>query len=421
MFSPVPAKMVDASGSRSRLPLDSLTVLLTSGCNLECQYCFRQAGSSRDLAWRDLERALVWAAATPGEELEVIFSGGEPLLAFETLRKAVKHIRHPACEGRAVEIRVLTNGLLLEDERLDFLVRHSVFVDLSFDGVPESQAARGAGTWAALDLLIGRIADRYPDWSADHLKVTVTLTPANLHNLADSVTYLVDRGVGGVGISPALSRVPGWDDDRWQDLDRQLGLVSELAQQHLAETGRVPFIPFRKYREMGPPRPKDRNPCVALEGRNPVLDVDGRLTSCMMFAPSGLDSKRPRRAEISRDLGLGRIDDRDFEKRRNGFHEDVRNRDIFRSAPELSSRYRSCSECPAADFCRICPLTLLEFGKGDSPTKVPALLCAYNYLMVEYHRKFPVQDNPTPPRVTVESLRSRMRYWDEVHAKNPGS
>ncbi len=396
-------------------PVGSLSVLLTSGCNLNCRYCYRKSGTTHSLSWGDLRRSLDWAHSTPGGELEVVFSGGEPLLEFDLLRRAVSHMQDNHLAGRPVVFRVLTNGILLDPERLEFLVRNSVFVNLSFDGVGEAQIERGEGTWDQLDRLLDLMQDSHPHWFSTHCQVTMTLTPQNLPYLADSVTYLIGKQVASIGVSPALSKVPGWNDDQLPLLERQLSLLFDRGKKHLEETGQVPFMAFRKYLEDDVPAGPGERTCAALDARNPVLDVDGRLYSCLLFAPSGLKTAEPRFGEIAQDIDLGRPDDLGFEERRLSFSKGIRNTKLFTSAPDLESIYGKCGECPAATVCKICPLALLEFGPEAAPKKVPALLCAYYYLTWKYNRDFPVQEDPNPPRVTVESIRERRRYWAQVN------
>jgi hypothetical protein len=259
------------------------------------------------------------------------------------------------------------------------------------------------------------IQDRHPDWFATHLQVTMVLTPRSLPWLADSVEYLVGKKVKSIGVSPVLSRVPGWNDDQFQALDQQLARVFNQGRQFLEETGQVPFRPFRKYKEDDVPPVPEQRACAALDPSNPVLDVDGRLFSCLMFAPSGLDNTEPRLMEIAHDIGLGRVDDQDFEEKRTSFSAGIRNKGLFIASPDLKSDYGHCNDCPAAAVCQICPLSMLEFGQGAAPKKVPALLCAYNFLIVKYHKKFPAQEDPNPPKVTPELIRERMRFWEQVN------
>ena len=393
------------------LPVDSLSVIVTSGCNLACTYCYRRGRSRLSLPWPELQRALDWALAAPGGALEVIFSGGEPLLGYPVLERAVRHLRARSRSAAPVKLRVLTNGILLDDRRLAFLAEQDVFVNLSCDGVAAAQVHRGAGTWRQLDALLDTMAARHPRWFASRCQVTATVTPANLPHLAGSVAYLCGKGVGTIALSPVMTVVPGCDDDLRPLLARQLRQVSDLSRRLHEATGRVPLVSLRRYAGGGPTPGKDRRPCVALEAGNPVLDVDGRISSCLMFAPSGLAGGDPRLKEIAADLDLGRIGEPGFEDRRRSFAAAVRNRGIFTSAPDLASRYGRCADCPAAATCRICPLTLLSAGRGRAPRTVPALLCAYNLLSAELRAAFPVQPDPRPPRVTAAALRQRMAHW----------
>jgi sulfatase maturation enzyme AslB (radical SAM superfamily) len=263
--------------------------------------------------------------------------------------------------------------------------------------------------------------ERHPDWFTSHFLVTMTLTPENLPHLAESVAYLLEKNVETIGISPALSRVPGWNDDVMDELDVQMSRIFQLGKRIFQKSGKVPFLPFRKYSDNELPVGQKQRTCAALESRSPVLDVDGTLYSCLMFAPSGLDSCDRRLVEITQDTIFGKVGSPDLEERRREFSSGIRNRDVFSSAPDLESIYGKCSECPAAALCKICPLSLLEFSSGPAPKAVPALLCAYYYLIMKYSRMFPVQDDPSPPRVTPESIRARMRHWNKVHEKIPGS
>lgn len=393
-------------------PVHSLTVVLTSGCNLACTYCYRRNAARRSLAWPVLRRALEWALAAPGGELEVILTGGEPLLRYGVLHRAMVHLRGRSRGGRAVKLRVLTNGLLLNDDRLDFLAAQAVFVNLSCDGVAAAQDHRGTGTWPRLDRLLEVMARRHPQWYADHLQVTAVVTPANLSHLAESVAYLCGKGVGTIALSPALTAVPGWNDDLRPQLADQLRRVADIARHLYETTGRMPLQAFRKYGQDEPGAAQNAKPCAALDSGNPALDVDGRLTSCLMFAPSGLDQDDPRLREIAHDLDLGRVGGPGFEARRASFATAVRNREVFTSARELRSIHGRCRDCAAAATCRICPLSLLSCGRGRAPRTVPALLCAYHRLRAELRADFPVQPDPRPPRVTAASIRQRREQWE---------
>ncbi|MFO7609615.1 MAG: radical SAM protein [Candidatus Krumholzibacteriia bacterium] len=383
-----------------------LSVVATSACNLSCSYCYRRCAAPRSLAWPDLRRTLDWALDPPGGGLEVMFTGGEPLLAPALLHQGVLYLRRRAAAGTPATLRVLSNGILLDEEWLAFLSGHDVHLNLSCDGVAAAQEQRGRGTWRRLDDLLAAAAARYPRWFETRLQVTATVSRANLPHLADSVDYLFGKGVAAIGLSPALTAAPGGDGDPRPLLAAQLERIGAQALRHYERTGRVPLLALRKHSIDSEPPAARRGACGALDATHPTLDVDGRLTSCLMFVPSGLDRRDPRLAAIARDLDLGRVGEAGLEERRRTFAASVASRELFGSGLDLHSSGGRCRDCPAAAVCRICPISLLSCGPEAAPRRVPALLCAFTRLVVELRRDFPVLPDPDPPRVTAAEIRA---------------
>lgn len=239
---------VPAPAGPAKLPVRGLSVVATSACNLACGYCYRRCAAPRSLAWPDLKRTLDWARDPPGGALEVVFTGGEPLLVPGLLRRAVRYLRRPATPGPPVTVRVLSNGTLLDEDLLAFLRDHDVHLNLSCDGVAAAQERRGRGTWRRLDGLLAVAAARHPRWFETRLQVTATVTGANLPYLADSVDYLLGKGVAAIGLSPALTAAPGGDGDPRPLLAAQLARIGAQALRLYESTGRVPLLALRKHR-----------------------------------------------------------------------------------------------------------------------------------------------------------------------------
>ena len=69
------------------------------------------------------------------KDLSIIFFGGEPLLEFALIEKIVPYIREKeAGSGKTVNLSLSTNGLLLDEKIVDFLVKHNVGCQVSIDG-----------------------------------------------------------------------------------------------------------------------------------------------------------------------------------------------------------------------------------------------------------------------------------------------
>lgn len=113
-------------------------------CNLNCEYCFASQGNYHgDRAVMSLEvgkRALDFLIENSGtrKNLEVDFFGGEPLMNFETVKEMVAYARSIEKEkGKNFRFTLTTNGLLIDDDVIDFANKEMSNVVLSLDGRKE--------------------------------------------------------------------------------------------------------------------------------------------------------------------------------------------------------------------------------------------------------------------------------------------
>ncbi|HHY34472.1 MAG TPA: SPASM domain-containing protein [Firmicutes bacterium] len=120
----------------------ALCLLVTNDCNLRCRYCFAKGGRvdrskmSPEVARRSLD--FLFAGLGKRSRCEVDFFGGEPLLVFDVVKDAILYGEKKAqAEGKTIKFTLTTNGVLLDDEIVRFLLDHHVSVILSMDGRPE--------------------------------------------------------------------------------------------------------------------------------------------------------------------------------------------------------------------------------------------------------------------------------------------
>jgi len=110
-------------------------IIPTERCSLGCSYCYAASTpSGRSLPLRDATAAIDWIADKAGSDLGITFiGGGEPTLEWELLEAS---ILHAVAEYGDKDLRVLlvTNGTGLTQERVGFLSRFKVQVQVSFDG-----------------------------------------------------------------------------------------------------------------------------------------------------------------------------------------------------------------------------------------------------------------------------------------------
>src|SRR5439155_4019250 len=155
--------------------LRAVKLVLTAGCNLRCSYCYQSDKKNLRIDWEIVRATLDRLLASARSDVELLFIGGEPLLEFPTIERAVAYVDEHKRPDMAVQYATITNGLLLGQCEADFLVRHRFNVQLSFDGLPPAQQLRGQHTFEKLNALLDTLRDRHPGFYDERLRVNITL------------------------------------------------------------------------------------------------------------------------------------------------------------------------------------------------------------------------------------------------------
>ena len=128
-------------------------------CNLNCEYCFASQGKyNGERAVMDFEtgkRALDFLIENSGTRtnLEVDFFGGEPLMNWQVVKDLVKYARSIEKDhGKNFRFTLTTNGVLVDDEVIEFANKEMSNVVLSLDGRKEVHDKyrvdyNGQGSW----------------------------------------------------------------------------------------------------------------------------------------------------------------------------------------------------------------------------------------------------------------------------------
>ncbi len=113
-------------------------------CNLKCNYCFASQGNFKGerthMSLETGKKALEFLAKNSGNRrnLEVDFFGGEPLMNFQVVKDLVAYGREiEKVYNKNFRFTITTNGVLLDDDKIDFINEHMDNVVLSLDGRKE--------------------------------------------------------------------------------------------------------------------------------------------------------------------------------------------------------------------------------------------------------------------------------------------
>ncbi len=236
--------------------------------------------------WRTARNALEWLLSSGSSLISVEFNGGEPLLEMATLRRAVEFVEANRPPGTRVAYSVTTNGTLLTPEILAFLFEHGFTISISFDGVEAAQRKRGEGTFEVLDRLIEQLREEHAPQLAPHVKILLTLVASTIPYFAESVRYLLGKGVQAIDIAPRLTPDPDWHPSCREDLERTMDEIVRLSLDHWRRTGTVP-VSF-----LAGARPPDASAsageflCSVSAATSLSVDPDGRGWACPVFASS---------------------------------------------------------------------------------------------------------------------------------------
>jgi uncharacterized protein len=266
-----------------------LVMNVAEECNLACRYCivgqgrFRRQGAlmRREVALRGVDFLLEISGNSPRCHIE--FFGGEPLLNFEVIRETMTYGQVAASrQGKQLTCGIVTNGTLLNEERIAFFKRNHVHVGISLDGSPEvndrmRRFSDGRGSYQAIARHLPVLLADYTDKVSVQATMTQRQTGAvrilkHLINLGFRDIYIgYVRGQGGRGFHRAEAR-------------RKLkAAYTRLAHRFLAMQGNQwvghPFQSYLCHFCSGQPR---QDFCEA--GRQMLgLAADGGLYLCPLF------------------------------------------------------------------------------------------------------------------------------------------
>jgi uncharacterized protein len=366
-----------------------MTLALTGACNLRCRYCYQNAKSGARMPWPVLKAAADRVLESTSPRVDVVFAGGEPMLAFDLIERAVGYIERRRPAGLGVQYSLATNGTLLTPDAIAFLDRHRFDVELSFDGVLPAQAVRGEHSFARIDGALDDLRDGAPQTFWRRLTVGVTLDAGAVPYLSASFSYFLGKQLGAISISPAAGQAGRWTPDVISTLEHELKAVYAIARVHFEKTGAVPLVAFRK--SASGRRPRRQVVCgAALPGRV-TIDVDGEAYACPMLAESSQRFANPGLAAIVRPMRMGSVSSAGFWERLAGLPEQARTTGLFHIGPRRHSLHGQCIRCRHCRDCKACPVAVLSEPGHDDAQRIPDYLCAFNWTLMGLRKRFPAQ------------------------------
>jgi len=227
---------------KQRHYVKALCLNVAHDCNLRCKYCFASKGDyqgKRELMTKQVGRdAVDFLIQNSGHitQLEIDFFGGEPLLAYDTVKEVVNYARSRENDcGKKFHFTMTTNGVLLRDDVLNYLHENMENIVLSIDGRREVNdrirvKADGSGSY---DTIIDNIRNMVKLREKDNKEYYVrgTFTKNNL-DFSEDVFHLADQGFSQISIEPVVGMEGDFllDD---KDIDMIFEQYEKIAREYL--------------------------------------------------------------------------------------------------------------------------------------------------------------------------------------------
>ncbi|MCR4671908.1 MAG: thioether cross-link-forming SCIFF peptide maturase [Lachnospiraceae bacterium] len=217
----------------------ALCLHIAHDCNLACRYCFAGEGEYHGrralMSFEVGRKALDFLIANSGNRrnLEVDFFGGEPLLNWQVVKQLVEYGREQEkLHDKYFRFTLTTNGVLLNDEIMEFCNREMSNVVLSLDGRQDIHDLmrpfrNGRGSY---DLVVPKFIDFAKKRGDMKYYVRGTFTRNNL-DFASDVLHMADLGFRQISVEPVVAPPEEPYALREEDIPKLLEEYDKLAAE----------------------------------------------------------------------------------------------------------------------------------------------------------------------------------------------
>ena len=232
-FEPMAGKLKEKTAG----VVKALCLHIAHSCNLNCSYCFASQGKYHGeralMSYEVGKRALDFLVENSGRRrnLEVDFFGGEPLLNFDVVKRLVEYARSIEKEkGKNFRFTLTTNGMLIDDDVIEFSNKEMSNVVLSLDGRREihdrfrvDYAGKGS-----FDTIVPKFQKLVEARGGKNYYMRGTFTHANPDFLED-IKVMLDLGFKELSMEPVVCAEGDSAELRGDDIEIVKGQYEELA------------------------------------------------------------------------------------------------------------------------------------------------------------------------------------------------
>jgi six-Cys-in-45 modification radical SAM protein len=220
----------------------ALCLHIAHDCNLACKYCFAEEGEYHGrralMSFEVGKKAIDFLLENSGNRrnLEVDFFGGEPLMNWNVVKQIVEYGRSKETEfDKKFRFTLTTNGMLLNDEVMEFANREMSNVVLSLDGRKEVNDAMrptrgGKGSYDVIVPKFKKFAEQREGVKDYYIRGTFT---RNNLEFSKDVIHFADLGFRQTSMEPVVGEEDESYAIRWEDIPKVKEEYDILAKEYI--------------------------------------------------------------------------------------------------------------------------------------------------------------------------------------------
>jgi len=280
-----------------------VTLHLTNGCNMACEYCYVHQTKAQTMTPETAMQGVELAVRqTPGNSsVGVVFFGGEPLLHKDLIRHTIRQTQLLSAElQRPFHFKITTNGLLLDQEFIDYSKETNLFIALSMDGIQSAHDKHridieGKGTFQRVEQSAIHLLASHP-----YAPVLMTVNPDTVQWYAQSVRYLYTLGFHYIICS--LNYAAPWTEEDMAVLKEQYQKLADYYYEMTLAEEKFYLSPFEVKISSHINHKTYKHERCELGKRQLSVGPDGSIFPCVQFVgepefaighvSTGLDEQR---------------------------------------------------------------------------------------------------------------------------------
>ncbi len=193
-------------------PIKSMCLNVAHDCNLRCAYCFAETGEFHGgrmlMPFETAKAALDMLIKRSGGRyhLEVDLFGGEPLMNWDTVKRTVEYGRElEKKHNKHINFTITTNGVALDDEKIEYINKEMFNVVLSIDGRREVHDALRVtpNKQGSYDIIVPKAQKLVKERGDGEHYIRGTFTADNL-DFTEDVKALHDLGFEQISVEPVV-------------------------------------------------------------------------------------------------------------------------------------------------------------------------------------------------------------------------